>query len=128
MKLQIGEASVVKICSRKWWNSTQVEISEGEEYEFTVEGKWTDFGITKDANGYTCAYLQLFDRCKRAKQDRWFALIGSLDKNEDKYYLIGKKSCIPFNESGILYCFANDVKGFYWNNWGHVTLQLKRIK
>ncbi len=128
MKLQINETIEVRIRARCKWNSTQVEISEGEEYEFTAIGKWTDFTITRDADGYTNSYMQLFDAKKRAKQYLWFALIGSLDKNEDKYYLIGKNSNIPFNENGILYCFANDVNGFYWNNFGHITIQVKRIK
>lgn len=128
MKLQINETTEVKIRARCKWNSTQIKISEGEEYEFIATGKWTDFTITKDADGYTNLYMRLFDAKKRAKQNLWFALIGSLDKNEDKYYLIGKSSNIPFNESGILYCFANDVNGFYWNNFGHIILQVKRIK
>lgn len=128
MKLQINETIEVKIRARCKWNFTQVEISEGEEYEFTAMGKWTDFTITKDADGYTNSHMQLFDNKKRAKEYLWFALIGSLDKNEDKYYFIGKNIKIPFNDNGILYCFANDIKGFYWNNFGYITLQVKRIK
>lgn len=128
MKLQINETIEVAIRARCKWNSTQVEISEGEEYEFIAKGKWTDFTITKDADGYTNSYMQLFDTKKRSKQHLWFALIGSLDKNEEKYYLIGKNSIIPFKEAGIFYCFANDVNGFYWNNFGYITLNVKRIK
>lgn len=128
MKLQINDTIDVEIRARSKWNSTQIEISEGEEYEFTAIGKWTDFTITKDADGYSNSYMQLFNTMKRAKQYQWFALIGSLDKNENKYYLIGKNSNISFNENGILYCFANDVKGFYWNNFGQITLKVKRIK
>lgn len=128
MKLQVNETVKVKIRARCNWNSTQIEISEGEEYEFTAIGKWTDFTITKDADGYTNSYMRLFDAKKRARHHQWFALMGSLNKNEDRYYLIGKNNKIPFNENGILYCFANDVKGFYWNNFGNITLQVKRIK
>lgn len=128
MKLQINETTEVKIRARCRWNSTQIEISEGEEYEFTATGKWTDFTIKKDADGYTNSYMQLFDAKKRAIHFLWFALIGSLNKNEDKYYLIGKKSNISFDEMGILYCFANDAKGFYWNNFGQISLHIKRLK
>lgn len=128
MKLQISETTEVKIRARCKWNSTEIEISAGEEYAFTATGKWTDLLITKDADGYTNSYMQLFDSKKRAKEYLWFALTGSIDKREDKYYLIGKKSTIPFEETGVLYCFANDAKGFYWNNFGKLTLQIKRIR
>lgn len=128
MKLQINEAIAVKILAKSKWNSTQLEIVQGEEYEFIAIGKWTDLLITKDADGYTNSYMRLFDNRKRAKQFLWFALVGALDKNEDKYFLIGKNNSILFNEAGMLYCFANDAEGFYWNNFGHLTLQIKRIK
>lgn len=112
MKLLISETIEVQIRAKCKWNSTQVEISEDQEYEFIATGKWTDFTVARDADGYTNTYMELFDAKKRAKHHLWFALISSLDKNEDNYYLIGKNSSISFNENGTLYCFANDVKGF----------------
>ncbi len=128
MKLKVNETIEVKIYAKYKWNSTQIEISKGEEYEFNTIGSWKDLTITTDADGYTNLYMQLFNRVKRAKQYKWFSLIGSLNQIKDKYFLIGKNNKIAFISSGNLYCFANDVNGFYWNNFGHITLQVTRIK
>lgn len=32
------------------------------------------------------------------------------------------------SNEGKLSCYANDVKGFYWNNSGQITLTITRIK
>jgi hypothetical protein len=128
MNLQINGTVDIRIYAKRKWNSTQIEISEGEEYELTAIGEWRDFTSKTDAEGYTNLYMQLFDSVKRSKEHKWFALIGSLNQSQDEYFLIGKKNKLSFNTSGSLYCFANDVNGFYWNNFGFVTLQITRIK
>lgn len=128
MKLKINEIIEVEIYAKCKWNSTQIEISESEEYIFSAFGAWKDLTIKTDADGYTNSYMKLFDAIKRAKKYQWFALIGSLNQIKNEYFLIGKNNKIAFVNSGILYCFANDVNGFYWNNFGNITLQVKRIK
>ena len=126
MRLSINETTEVEIKARRRWNETLIEISVGEQYQFTAIGNWTDFIFTKDANGYSNSYMQLFDSWKRSKEHLWFALIGALDKSD--YFLIGKNSCKTFSKNGILYCFANDAKAFYWNNFGKIQLEIKRVK
>lgn len=128
MKLEVNQTIKVNVKAKCKWNNTTLEIAEGERYEFTAIGKWVDFIIKSDADGYANFYMRLFDSKKRVKRFAWFALIGSLNKNEKKHYLIGKENVISFDENGVLYCFANDAKWFYWNNIGHVDLHIKRIQ
>lgn len=126
MKVEIGKSIEVQIIAREKWNSTHIEISEGEEYEFVATGNWRDLFKKSDADGYTNAYMQRFDSRKRAQEYNWFALMGSLDQST--YFFIGKNKTITFEKNGELYCFANDANGFYWNNSGKITLTVKRMK
>ena len=126
MRLSINEPKTVLVCSGKFWNDTEIEIQNGDQYKFEATGKWRDLLFPADADGYTNFYMRLFDKHKRAKNDKWFALIGSVNKSD--YFLIGKHKEMSFTETGNLYCFANDVPGFYWNNSGHLTLVVTRLK
>ena len=128
MKLIVNETTEIKIHANCKWNSTQIEISESEEYEFTSKGIWRDLTITTDADGYSSFYMKLFDAIKRAKEYKWFSLVGSLSTKRNEYFLIGKNNKIAFEKSGSLLCFANDITGFYWNNSGYITLHITRVK
>lgn len=126
MKLEINQSKTFTIYSGEYWNETDVFIESGEEYKFVSEGTWKDLLKATDADGYSNSYMKLYDRWKRSKSDKWFALIGSVNKSTD--FLIGKTNQIVFQESGNLCCYANDVKGFYWNNSGHILMKVTRIK
>ena len=126
MKLEINSSIKISICSKKIWNETDIEIQNGEEYKFVEEGQWKDLLMKCDADGYTSLYMSLYNRWKRSRDNNWFALMGSINQKND--FLIGKTNQKVFNESGKLFCYANDVKGFYWNNFGEISLTITRIK
>jgi hypothetical protein len=50
--------------------------------------------------------------------------MGAFNQDLSTRFLIGSKRVylVPENGGGELFCFANDVPGFYWNNFGFVTL------
>ena len=126
MRLAVDEFKTVLIYSGKFWNDTSIEIRMGEEYIFEAEGKWKDWMLEQDADGYKNWYMNIYNNLKRSKKNKWFSLMGSLDKRD--LFLIGKSKQILFKKGGLLYCFANDVCGFYWNNSGYVTLKITRVK
>ncbi|MCC7058459.1 MAG: hypothetical protein IT272_13685 [Chitinophagales bacterium] len=126
MKLEVNQSKSFKICSKEFWNDTGLEINSGEEYKFVAEGTWKDLLMKCDADGYTSLYMSLYNRWKRSKDNNWFALIGSINQTSD--FLIGKSNQKKINENGKLFCYANDVKGFYWNNFGEISLTITRIK
>jgi len=41
-------------------------------------------------------------------------------------FVIGSESVRTFDKAGRLFVFANDHKGFYWNNFGSVTLVVNK--
>jgi hypothetical protein len=125
MRLAKNNFKEIQVCSRQFWNDTAIEIMAGEQYQFDVTGTWKDLTVKTDADGYSNLYMSLFNKLKRSKENKWFALMGSLDQSG--YFLIGKTNEVSFNQTGKLYCFANDVRGFYWNNSGSVTLKVTRI-
>lgn len=124
--MEINESKSFTIYSKKFWNKTEVKIESQEEYKFHRAGKWKDFFSETDADGYVSWYMSSYNCMKRSKNNKWFSLIGSIDKNND--FLIGKENKIVFQQSGKLYCYANDIKGFYWNNFGQITLTMTRTK
>lgn len=126
MKLILNESKTISICAKKIWNETEIEIQAGEAYTFDAIGLWQDLLKKCDACGYTSTYMNLYNRWKRSKDNHWFALIGSINQRND--FLIGKSNQITFHENGKLYCYANDVMGFYWNNFGQISLTITRIK
>jgi hypothetical protein len=126
MKLEIDQPADFKISACKFWNETGIEIKNGEEYTFEAIGFWWDLLKRCEADGYTSSYMRHYDKWKRSKSNNWFALMGSI--NRDEGFLIGKNNKIIFQNAGLLDCYANDVNGFYWNNFGKITLRVTRIK
>jgi hypothetical protein len=126
MKLNINESKTIAIYSKAFWNETDLEISNEEEYRFEASGLWKDFFVKCEADGYTCWLMSLFNSWKRSPDNNWFALIGCLNKTND--FLIGKQNQISFNQNGKLHCYANDAKRFYSNNFGQISLKITRTK
>ena len=125
MKLEKNQTETFKIYANQFWNDTGVRIDPGEHYSFSAKGKWKDLILNSDADGYTNFYMRLFKNLKRSKENDFFVLMGSIDKINN--FRIGTSAVIKFDTPGTLSCFANDVKGFYWNNFGSLDLIIKRL-
>lgn len=123
--MQLHETITTRIDASTSLNDALITIKAGETYEFNAAGVWKDWMISCDADGYSNAYMSLFNRWKRAKNHPWFALIGTF--NQKNYFLIGSHAKITFTHEGRLFCFANDVAGFYWNNKGCLQLTISRV-
>jgi len=126
MRLNKDGFKEVPIYSERIWNETGIEIHDGDEYLFEASGEWKDLWKKTDADGYSNFYMSLYNKFKRSKNNKWLALIGSLDKTDS--FLIGIHNQILFKKKGMLFCFANDILNFYWNNSGFVTLRITRVK
>jgi hypothetical protein len=62
-----------------------------------------------------------------APADRpWFALCGAIPASGAGPFLIGAGARLRL-PAGRLLCFANDVPGFYWNNFGAVILTVELV-
>jgi hypothetical protein len=95
-----------------------------------VDGKWYDATIKSDANGYTSNLLKhrLTARFRRSPKQNWFLLMGALSMDDRKAFALGAGTDdLHGHRDGKLYCFANDLWRFCFNNSGLVKLAVKRL-
>ena len=121
----------VLIPSHPLWVDTGIQLAEGAIYALEATGTWTDWTIACGADGYDSdgrLLLRLTEWLRRAPHERWFALIGAIDRNMQTKFLIGTSATIVAPTSGMLTCFANDVAIAYWNNSGQVELSVRRME
>ncbi len=120
--LLIGESRTVEICSRPLWNQTDIQLIPGS-YEMKARGTWVDFYIPCGPNGYR----KIFPGTLRFPNASIFALIGAIGMDEANRFVIGEHLRIDISGIGELCCYANDLLGWYWNNWGKLTLTVSRL-
>jgi len=117
----------VPIESRPIWVDTGVQLVAGTTYRLLATGRWRDASIDTDAAGYSSASAlqKLTEKMRRMPNAPWFALIGAIDRKPDTQFLIGSGTTFVAPASGQLTCFANDLRGFYFNNTGRVILTVE---
>jgi hypothetical protein len=128
--MEIGESNIITVRAHKKWNIAGIVLKAGETYEFHAEGCWVDWVSTHGPGGdpSTSFYMRLFERWRRIRTANWFALVGALNSDLKTAFVIGQGGVKKMEDSGELACFANDVRGFYWNNWGKVQLTVRRLQ
>ena len=115
----------MQVFARQFWNDTNLDVIVGEPIHFFATGQWKDFTILTDANGFYKWHMKPFEKLRREPDSPWFSLIGAIDH---KYlFHLGKEKTVEMPASGRLYLFANDVKYFYWNNKGYLTVQIRQL-
>ena len=131
----------------KKWRNTGISVKAGETYSFQAAGTGlSDASIPSGPDGYSIskdevpgafsrAFLRFSEKMnfKRINDARFFALVVTIGKSCKRYYIIGSSREVTFTqddlagkESAELYCFLNDVSGFYWNNKGRVILTVSK--
>jgi hypothetical protein len=110
-----------------YWNETGIRLEAGRTYDFIAEGNWTDLTITSgpEGNPNPVWSQRIVERYLRAPGQRYFTLIGTLDRDPATIFPIGTRllGWAP-PRAGQLTCFANDVPMMYWNNRGSVRLSV----
>ena len=124
MRLLLNNTELIQVSSKKRWNETAVEVYPGEEYEFLAVGTWADLFNKAGADGYDNAFLHLFDKLKRDPVHKWFALMGTI--NKQFHFLVGECNKLKFDVGGKLSFYANDIPGLYWGNSKSISLFVTR--
>lgn len=129
LQLAPGQSATFGIFACLMWNNTTLEVHSGETYEIYATGTWNDAQIRSGPDGYQSPSLlmRIFAPLRRRPKDNWFALIGAVGEQEKGTFLIGKNLRWQPAADGALYCYANDVPGFYFNNSGTIKLSATRI-
>jgi hypothetical protein len=131
MRLNVGDSAEFGVFALLRWNDTTMQMLKGESYELTASGNWYDASIKSDADGYTSELLKhrLLARFRRSPKQNWFRLMGALSMDDRKAFDLGAGPTIyTATEDGRLYCFANDLWRFYFNNSGLVRLKVRRLR
>ena len=126
--MNIGEKQTAVVLAKPHWNLTGIQFAAGERYSMSAEGRWVDWYIPHGPEGDPSDnfYLKAFERFRRMPKENWFELIGALNSDLATAFPIGKGCEYAAQTAGELTCFANDVEGFYFNNYGEVTLTVTR--
>jgi hypothetical protein len=134
--LEIGIPVEKDIDSELFWTDTGIILEKGNIYDLEVipdTQEWIDgyggrYPQVCTANGFSHWFLNLFSFLKRSRKNQWFALMGSIDREEIGAFKIGTKYPEGYkaDKTGELTCFANDAKGHYKNNKGIIKLTITR--
>lgn len=122
------------IVAKRRWNRTPFVLEQGKSYTFEASGKWFDKTIPADATGFPPEKMARFVPFRRFKDSHanWFSVIGCCDKKKGTMFDIGElvstQSVYKAEETGVLYCFANDIWTMYFNNTGAIRLVVKEIQ
>jgi len=132
-RLAVGASCVASIKAESSENTVGLHLQRSEEYIVTVaeDQVWHDGSyehIPPKGNSGTLL-MSLFAFLKKHRDAEWFALIGEI-KGAYKCHLhdLSKSSNLLAEEDGLLILYANDARGFYWNNRGKVTVIISRKK
>lgn len=126
---------VITVSSRDVWKETPVWVRPGDTLVLTAHGIWVDAVIPCSADGYPAGLFYTLNRLPRIPDDgRYFRLMGRIvadgiaPRRDDPAatFTIGSHCRRPIVESGRLFVFANDRIGYYWNNWGTISLAIEK--
>ncbi|MDN0077696.1 hypothetical protein QU481_23065 [Crenobacter sp. SG2303] len=125
----------IQVPAREMWVKTSILVRNGEPLKFRAKGVWVDAVIPCSADGYSATILYSLGRPPRIPDgDRYFRLMGRVVPNGLEPTHDDPLSTFPIgvqNEwispiEGVLFVFVNDRSGYYWNNWGAITLTVIR--
>jgi hypothetical protein len=126
LALKVGRTEMREIAARAWQVATGILIEAAGTYELRASDTWKDWTIVSGPEGYSSRNVvqRLSGRWRRVPSAPWFALIGVIGSGAP--FKIGATDVAP-GHAGELVCFANDLRLFYFNNSGAVTLTIRRV-
>jgi hypothetical protein len=108
-------------------------VRKGEEYQFLpLPGQyWLDLIIPATSVGYSFAltewYMSLAKNLKHLPGAKWMALGAAIGEADTTAFLVADSARHIMDAEGEVTCFANDAKGFFWNNFGHIWVSIFRV-
>ena len=133
--LQPGQGETLPVRAHAFLNWTKILVLPGEVYRIEpVEHKrWVDWFICSGPERY---HSHLTD-CQRSKlrnpKAPFFALMVTVDDDDAGSVAVATPQQ-PYLDrfeplrQGELTFFANDLEGWYWNNWGSLIVKVTRIQ
>lgn len=108
------------------YSSQQIAVFKGETYIFSCDSRqrWTDWKIKTTPNGFFNPFAWLLGL--RVKKAKCFCLCACYGNNDNTGFAIGNYRKVDIEQDGVLSFFANDTNGYYQNNHGAITLNVRR--
>ena len=117
----------MRVVAEEPWNDSGIDVAEGAVLRFAASGEWWDKQFRAGPEGYAAPwYLRIVSFLLRCRRARWFEFTGEIDKGKGQTFPIGTRDKVTMPATGRLYLYANDVKGFYGNNRGELTVAIER--
>lgn len=120
-----------------------MDVVGGRRYVLAAQGRWRDWFIVTDAQGYASQGPQRwFERRRLCPDQPWFALcgvIGAADADDATLRAAVRDHALPWTretrdgtpwrapQDGRLYVFPNDVYAAFWNNCGELDLVVTEL-
>lgn len=124
--LNIAETVILTILAADKYSGETLTVQKDEQYTFGVaaDQKWRDWGFSCGADGYFNLLASVFGQ--RVKGAKCFCLCGVYDQNDDTAFAIGSAKTLTTTREGTMSFFANDSRGFYFNNKGSIQIAITR--
>lgn len=124
--LNIAETITLTINAADRYSASMLAVNNNEQYTFKVNSdqKWKDWYVSANADGYFNFLAALLGQ--RVKGAKCFCLCGAYDEDDSTAFVIGSFKTIVINKNGTINFFANDSRGFYFNNSGSIQLSVTR--
>jgi len=116
----------VEVLARPNWNDV-CPVEAGVTYELSATGTWWDWFVRCGPDGYEGKLLKPIAHLKRSPSDRWFCLMGAINRADDSLFAIGLRKTWTPTRDGMLCCVVNDIPAMHWNNSGAVTLSVRMV-
>jgi hypothetical protein len=136
--LQPGQSATCMVYACEPYNATGILLQKGATYRFSLQSDshWFDNGVLVSANGWnrddiTIAHnatpIQLLEPFRRLPNANWFALIGTINKDDSNAFAICDGGDFKVSHSGEFTPFANDIQRYYGANSGKIELTITRL-
>lgn len=127
--VNINEQITFTAHARCLWNDSGIDLIPDAVYEISAQGKWLYFFVLTGPAGYSgYLYQRRLTQSLRLPSANWFALCGTIVKNDKTTFAIGTSLRLIPESGGLLYCFVNDLHGWYWNNFLSVSVSVMKIE
>ena len=133
--LAVNESRTLRIRAHPYLNHAELFVFPGETYAIAPKKgqRWVDWFIRCGPEGYQWSWTDRFKSQLRNPNAQFFALMVTVadDDGASQPVTTHEHSTLDRFEPmqrGELTFFANDIKGWYWNNWGAIEVQVTRIR
>ncbi len=65
---------------------------------------------------------------RRPDKPEWYTLVGAIGLKGDEVFFASDTGSVEMKKSGVVYFYANDKVGRYFNNKGTLRLTMTRVK